>query len=441
MKKYAYLILTGVTAALFICILVFSKEKKIIPGFKERQGTIGLTAEWLNTKQAIEGLLAKTKDNPSDFKSLLALAQAYIQEARVTGDHGYYDKASLELLDNVLKKEPKNFEALTLKAVVLLSQHHFAEGLETGKQAAAINPDNAFIYGIMCDANVELGNYDEAVKMADKMISTRPDIRSYSRVSYLREIYGDMPGAIQAMKLAVAAGYPGLEQTEWTRIILGHLYENTGKQDSALLQYSIALTNRPDYAFAIAGLGHIEKAKKNYAEAIKLYEKAKSQIVEFSFADELTDLYRLNNEPDKSKKSAEDVVEQLGANAGNESQSSHGHYADKELAYAYLKLSDTDNALKHALLEYERRPNNIDVCEAVAWVRYKKGEFAEANKLIETALRTHSKNPVLLCRAGLIKVNSGDKEKGTQLIQQALVLNPALDIDLKNEAVKYLPAN
>ncbi len=186
----------------------------------------------------------------------------------------------ISLVDAVLKKEPNNFDALTLKAVVLLSQHHFAEGLEIGKQAAPLNPYNAFIYGILCDGNVELGNYQEAVNMADKMVATRPDIRSYSRVSYLREIYGDMPGAIQAMKLAVSAGYPGLEQTEWARMILAHLYEYSGKLDSAQMQYAIALEERPDYAFAIAGLGRIEKAKQNYAEAIKYYEKAKGMILE-----------------------------------------------------------------------------------------------------------------------------------------------------------------
>jgi len=438
MKKYAYPILIFVTGLLFLLILIFSKDRPKVPGFKERQGNIGLSSEWLNAKQAIQGLLAKIKDNPNDMKSMVNLAMAYVQESHVTGDHAYYDKAAIEIVDAVLKKDPNNFDALSLKAAVLLSQHHFADGLEIGKKAVPLNPYSAFIYGILCDGNVELGNYDEAVKMSDKMVSTRPDIRSYSRVSYLREIYGDMPGAISAMKLAVSAGYPGLEQTEWARVILGHLYEYSGKPDSAKMQYEQALVERPDYAFAIAGLGRIAKSKQNYTEAIRYFEKAKSLIIEYSFADELTDLYRLNNEPDKAKKSAEDVIEQLGANAGSESQNNHGHYADKELAYAYLKLPDLDNALKHALIEYNRRPDNIDICEALAWVHYKRGEFADASKLIDKALRTNSKNPVLLCRAGLIKIKAGDNQKGEDLIKESTALNPFLDIDLKNEANRVL---
>jgi tetratricopeptide (TPR) repeat protein len=321
---------------------------------------------------------------------------------------------------------------------VLLSQHHFAEGLETAKKALPINPNNSFIYGILCDANLELGKYDEAVKMADKMVSVRPDIRSYARVSYLREIYGDIPGAKQAIKLAIAAGYPGLEQTEWTRCVLGHLYESTGSLDSAEYVYKVALQERPEYAFAIAGLGRVAKAKGDYKEAIVLFEKAKSNIIEYSFSDELTDLYRLNNETARAEKNAQEVIEMLGPGKDEESENGHGHYADKELAYAYLKVNDADNALKHALLEYERRPDNIDVSETLAWTKYKKGDFTEANKLINTALKTNSKNPVLLAHAGLIKIKAGETEKGKTLIKTALESNPFMEMELRKEASSYL---
>jgi tetratricopeptide (TPR) repeat protein len=166
-------------------------------------------------------------------------------------------------------------------------------------------------------------------------------------------------------------------------------------------------------------------------------------IVEYSFKDELTDLYRLNNESAKGDKSAEDVVDELGGNLGDESQSIHGHYADKELAYAYLKTNppDLDKALKHALIEYDRRPDNIDVCEAVAWVRYKRGEFPEANTLIDKALKTHSRNPILLCQAGLIKVKAGQVEQGKALIKMAIDQDPYFDINLRKEATPYLSTN
>jgi tetratricopeptide (TPR) repeat protein len=444
MRKYLYPILVSVTGVLFVLILLFSKKATPAPPtFRERTGSISLSAEWLNTKQVIQGLLTAIKLNPDDTKSKLTLAQAYIEEARITGDHAYYDKASLELLDEVIKADSKNFDALCCKATVLLSQHHFSDGLIIAQQALPLNTSSAFIYGLMCDANVELGNYKTAIEMADKMASLRPDIRSYSRISYLREIHGDYEGAIEAAKLAVSAGYPGLEQSEFARMVLGHLYECTGALDSAEAQYKMALDERPEYSFAVAGLGRVEKAKGNYPLAITYFEKAKRSIIEYSFSDELTDLYKLNGENEKAKKSAQEVIDMLspGSNS-DESSSAHGHYADKELAYAYLKIDDTENALTHAKLEYGRRPDNIDVCEAIAWVYYKKGDYANANKYITTALKTNSKNPILLAHAGLIKIKSGEQVKGKEMIQKAFQNDPFMaDVLLKREAGVYVSIN
>ncbi len=440
-RNFLYSALIGGTAIFFIVILVFSKKAEAgIPGYVEPKGVYASSEEWLNSKKSMDNCLEVLKTKPEDTKTMLKLIQAYINESRVTGNHGYYDKAALQLTDLILKREPENFEALCCKGTVLLSQHHFTEALEVTNKASKINPDNAFIYGLRCDANVELGNYDEAVIMADKMISIRPDIRSYSRVSYLREIYGDTPGAIAAMKMAVGAGYPGAEGTEWARMILGHLYESIGSLDSAERTYKVALLERPDYPFAYAGLGHVAKAKGNYKEAIIYYEKADKLITEYAFADELTDLYLLNNEKEKSEKSAERVIEMLGPGATDESEEGHGHYADKELAYAYLKTGDLDKAMEHAKTEFERRPKNIDVCETMAWVHYKRGEYAEANKMINVALSTGSKNPALLCRAGLIKIRAGENVKGASMIKTASGINPFLDPMLKKEAQPYLAA-
>ena len=153
----------------------------------------------------------------------------YIQEGRNTGNFTYYNEAALKCLDRILLQDNKNFEALTFKATILLSQHRFEEGLALGEQIKQMYPYNAYIYGLLVDANVELGNYEAAIEAADEMVSIRPDIRSYSRIAYLREIHGDIAGAIKAMKLAVDAGAQGDENTEWCRVQLGKLYEQEGK--------------------------------------------------------------------------------------------------------------------------------------------------------------------------------------------------------------------
>ena len=167
------------------------------------------------------------------------------------------------------------------------------------------------MYGLLTDANVELGRYNEAVKTADRMNQVRPDLAAYARVSYLREIFGDLPGAIRAMDMAVKAGYSGLEQTEWSRVALGHLYEVSGKLPEAEGYYQQALALRPNYAYALAGLARVAAARHDYATAIKDLNLARATVKDYAFTDELVDVYRLNHQPEEADKMARESVAML----------------------------------------------------------------------------------------------------------------------------------
>lgn len=405
----------------------------------ERSSSATQTDEWNAIVQKTNSLIQKLQDNPGDNASLISLASIYIQEGRVTGNHVYYDKAALKCVNDVLQKDENNFEALSLKSVIFLSEHHFAEALATAQRAVSINPYNAFVYGSLVDAYVELGNYEAAIESLDKMISIRPDLRSYARVSYLREIYGDYPGAIEAMKLAVEAGAPGDETTAWTRVQLGQLYEKTFDLTNAEMQYRIALEERPSYAYALAGLGRIALSDKRHAQAINLFLKADSLIVDYSIREELADAYMQNGELDKAEKLTRKIFDDM--RAMNNSQSiddSAAHYSDREIAYASLKINDYGNALRHALAEYNRRPENIDVNEMLAWTYYSQGKYSLALPYIKKALRTNSRNPTLLCRAGLIFSKAGEQGRGNALLRQVISTNPNLAFDLRSEAVKTL---
>ena len=410
-KKYIYtILLVFFGLCMGAIVLKYANTASTSYDLLDRKGALADSREWQLTRTYAASLLKSLKKNPSDVKSSLALVSIFIQEARVTGNYVYYDKAAIKYVNNVLQTDSTNFDALTFKALIYLSQHHFADGLTIAEKARKINPYNAFIYGLVVDGNVEMGNYDSAVANSDRMVSIRPDLRSYSRISYLREIYGDYPGAIEAMRMAVAAGAPGDEGTEWTRIQLGHLYENRGDLISAKMHYTIALNERPGYAYALAGLARIALSSKDYASAISYYEKANAAVTDYTLKQELADAYELSGQKEKATAILNAVIESMSKDAqSGRNDENIGHYADRELAYAYLKVNNYDKALEHALLEYNRRPENIDVNETVAWVYYQKGEYAKALPYLKVALKTNSKNPTLLCHAGLIYDKLGIK--------------------------------
>lgn len=437
---YAATMLLFAVAIVFIFVNFKKKEKQTISyELKERNGASAQSMEYKTARATADRLKLAIEENPDDKKSMLGLAALYIKEARVSGDYRYYDIAALQQVNRVLKNEPENFEALTYKALIYLSQHHFAEGLEVAGKAKAINPYNAFIYGLLVDANVEMGNYTKAVEYSDSMVSIRPDIRSYSRISYLREIYGDYPGAIEAMKLAVGAGMQGEEGTEWARVQLGRLYENTGDLKSAEMHYTMALNARPDYAYAIAGMARIAAAAREYTKAVNYYLKADSLINDNVFKEELADVYKLAGQNNKSTSVAKAVIDNMNKDSkAGLTDDNMGHYSDRELAYAYLKINDNDKALTHALAEYNRRPNNIDANETVAWVYYNQNKPQKAIPYMKEALKTNCKNPSLLCHAGLIYAKAGEKAIAKSFLQQALKNNPNIPEEIKKESLQVM---
>lgn len=421
-----------------IALFFHHRNKQVpIPPLKERQGPISTTSEWLNTRAAIKGLEYKLRRNSRDTQSKLLLALAYMQEARVTGEHPYYYPAALQMVEEVIDQSNTRpeilYEATVAKAMIQLSLHQFEEALQTAHKAREMNDKRAALYGVLCDAHVELGNYEEAIKMADKMVSIRPDLKSYSRISYLREIHGDMPGAIEAMEMAARAGYPGLEQTAWTLVTLGELYEKTGDLQKAELQYRKAMADYPQYAFALGGLGRVEAKKKNDEEAIQYFTQAANILPEFSFQEELAQLYKRKGEERKAETSMLELL------SGLKEDQEAGHVVDLELAKIYLELDrDHEKALQYAEKEYKRRPDNIDVCKTLAAIYYHKQEYGQAEVYFQKASRTSSQDASLLCLGGLLNFKQGNRAIGQDMLRKSFAIDPFQNSTIADEGKRLL---
>lgn len=400
-------------------------SSKAYPKLLDRSEAIQNGKEWDLVQNQYSDALNDLRKNPKNYEAAIKMVQVFVNEARVTGEHGHYYPAALKLTNEILNSQPTSedirFQALSMEAAVLLSQHEFKAALVAAKEGAQLYTYNAGIHGSLTDAYVELGNYQAAVAAADKMMSIRPDLRSYSRISYLREIHGDIAGAIEAMKLAVTAGYPGYEQTAWARLTLGNLYENTGDLEQAAIQYQLILQNRPNYAFAIAALASIAEKKGELKKAESLLKEACAIIPEVSFYVQLAALYQSTDRVAESQKLIKEIWEMLQDDVDS------GHNMNMEYAQIYLDLvGDYDKALDYALMEYEKRPNNIDVNRLVAIAYYKKGAYEKAQQHIEKASVTNSKSPELLLVKGLTTEKLGDKKTGKKTIKIAMDSNPYL---------------
>lgn len=368
----------------------------------------------------ITDLQARLAANPNDWPAYTQLGLAYLQKARETADPSYYQKAE-QALNTVLAHEPGDYVALGALGELALARHDFAHALELGEKARGLNPRRAYAYGVIADAQVELGQYDDAVATVQQMVELRPDLSSYSRVAYLRELHGDMDGAIEAMQWALAAGGPALENTLWTQVQLGHLYFNTGRLDQAEAEYRQALERAPNYVHPLAGLARLAAARGHLSEAIQLYTRVTQHLPLAEYVIALGDVYTAAGQAPQAQQQYD------LARAIDQLYRANGVNTDLELALFQAEHGDAAEAVKRARAAYAERPT-VFAAEVLAWALHQAGDSAAALPYAQTSLRLGSQDALRLFRAGLIHYHLGQVAEAQKLLEAALDLNPQFSL-------------
>ena len=168
------------------------------------------------------------------------LGETYLQKVRETGDASYYTRAD-GVLRRALALKPEGLEGLVGTGTLALARHDFLGGLRYGLAAHRVAPGLARPLGVIVDAEVELGRYGAAARTLQRMVDLQPNLASYARVSYLRELHGDLPGALYAMRLAVSSGGGAPENVAYVQTLLGNLLFEAGDLRAARAAYEQAL--------------------------------------------------------------------------------------------------------------------------------------------------------------------------------------------------------
>ena len=381
--------------------------------------------------QQIQTLQDRLSADPNDWQSYSQLALAYLQKARETGDPSYYQKVE-EALNKTIEQQSDDYLTVSAMGALALARHQFQSALEWGERARQLDPDRTYAYGVIADAQIELGQYDEAIETLQTMVDLRPDMSSYSRISYIRELNGDVEGALEMMQFAVDAGLPNAESTAWTRTQLGNLYFNSGNFDQAELEYRRTLNDRPGYVYALAGLGRVRAAQGKTDEAIELLTEATNVMPLPEFVITLGDIYQANGQPDAAQKqySLVGAIEQL--------HKANGVDMDMEIAlFNADQNKDLEANVEQARQAYTNRPS-IHAADVLAWALYKTGDYEEAKTYSEEALQLGTKDALKFFHAGMIAYRLGKNAQAQEYLQKAIEINPHFSILYSNEALQTL---
>ncbi|HET9929022.1 MAG TPA: tetratricopeptide repeat protein, partial [Rubrobacter sp.] len=384
-----------------------------------------------STDGLIGSLQERIRENPNDFDSHINLADAYLQKVRETGDPTLYTKTE-DLLDKASKLEGESPELFAARGSLALARHDFEAALKHGSRALALDPENARYHGIVGDAQIELGMYEEAIASYQEMVDRKPDFASFSRVAHARELYGDPEGAIEAMEFALQAGSGTPENVAWAHVQLGNLWFTSGKLEEAQRAYGLSTKIIDSYAPALAGRARVATARGDLEQAATLYQQAFNRMPLPEYAIALGDVYAAMGD----LKKAEERYELLR----NMDKLLRANGVDTDLEIALFNADheiELQTSLEKARTAYDARPS-IHAADTLSWTLYKVGNYQEAQRYASEALQLNTRDPIKLFHAGMIAKALGHDEQAREYLQQAIDLNPHFSLLYTDEAADSL---
>jgi tetratricopeptide (TPR) repeat protein len=333
------------------------------------------------------------------------LAMAFARRARETSNTEFYERAHQALAD-CFRLAPKHWEGRKTKVWVLLGQHEFARALEEAKALNRQMPDDLIVYALLVDCHVELGNYADAEVAGQWLLDLRPGhVAGLTRGAYLREVFGDLEGALDFMSQAFERTPPSeTEDRAWLLTHIAHLQRLSGRLREGEIVLGEALRLFTNYHYALAELAKLRLDQQRYEEAVSLLRQR------YELASHPENLYELASALQRAGKrdEAHNTFQQFEIAA--KAESAGWDNANRELIYYYVDHArKPKEALRLAEQEIARR-KDIHTRGAYAWALFANQRSSEALEQLEKALAVGTREPLLLEHARRIGLARKDQQ-------------------------------
>ncbi len=413
--------LTSMSIALAAAAAVFAVTLLVLEGQRGAEPGVATAAGRPGPDQIITEAEQRVAADPRFVPGLTKLAEGYFARAGATGDPTWLTKAE-DAGRRAVVADPEAFEAMDALASIAASRHRFREALMWTQRSLAVAPTRVAPLSIRTDALIELGRYDEGFTLAQTRLDLRPDLPSYSRASYVRELIGDRAGAVRLMELAIDAAAQNSDARATARAQLGLVLLDQGDLDAAERAVRTALAEVPDDTNATFVLARVLVARGELEQAARLFEQVAAALPE----------------PDHLAALAE-VERALGR-----TEVARRHDAEMRAAFDLLEANGQDVDLDAALLEADlRRPTSADIArarrgraarpgvagdQALGWVLTRAGRCAEGDRYATRSLRLGTRDPLMLFHAGMAAACAGRPDVARDRLTAAIELNPAFSL-------------
>ena len=342
--------------------------------------------------------------DPKTIQGYLDLASALCRRARDSEDIADYAEASATL-ERALELSPGNYDATKLRVVVLLGRHDFLEALQ---QATALNRkvrDDITVWGYLVDANMAIGEYGEAEKDAQWILDLRRgSTLGYTKAAELREVFGDLEGAVEFYDEALLRISPNdIEERSWlmTRNARLQLASGNAKRAQDLLEK--ALTVDPGSQFARGTLANLEASQGKYAAAVSLCRQR------YDAAPNADHLYQLAETLEKAGMTIEAQAAFQKFEAEARAETAQTFNANRDLVFYYADRGKAPAEAVAIAAKDAATRHDPETLDAYAWALFRAGKSTEAKAQMDRALSPGVRDGRYFCHARQIAAAMQDE--------------------------------
>jgi tetratricopeptide (TPR) repeat protein len=366
------------------------------------------------------------------------LALAFIGRARETENPAYYEDAE-RAISAGLALAPNDFQMEKTHVALLLGRHEFALAQ---KEAAKLNhrtPDDVTTYGYLAEADIALGEYQDAEKAAQWMLDLLPNnVPGLLIGAELRDLYGDAEGALELLKQAYSETPPTEnEELAWIANQIAGVQIRSGKLDAAnqVLEQSEQLF--PNYPYTLQNLANVKLEQRKYPEAIAFLRQEETmtpgaQVLKAHV------LYQLARAEELTGQATEAAASYAKFEAAAKQLVNEPANVNRDLIFYYVNHTHSaPQALDVAQHELGLR-HDIWTLDAYAWALYESGRYSEADVQMQKALAVGVRSAELFEHAGYIALKLGKQEEAGRYFASSLQVDPSSEYapaDLKELSV------
>jgi tetratricopeptide (TPR) repeat protein len=259
-------------------------------------------------------------------------------------------------------------------------QHKYFPAIEQYKSVLAKNPNQSQSLQKMTEIYFLMRRWEDVISYANKMLANRLtcDKLTYmlAKSYFEEEDYGKAKNY-----LLEDVSKPGADKESIE--LLGKVYIELSNYDEAINVYQKCLKTSPDNTDLIYEMALLYSASHKDKEAVKYFEMA----------------------ADKGYKQDLVFLENLG------------------MAYLDVDVNKGVAVLNRVL---EKKPGDVEVLTQIAQAYYRAENFPMAYDYFYKIYLSDNKNVKALYMSGIAMIRKGDKNKGSQICEQAINMDPQL---------------